>query len=344
MTLWVVKGGRHGQMEERYLAHSVVGIGWEDIPSLDRFQDREALKSAYRATYPGSSDGNVNVQAGQLWAFAKSMAEGDLLVVPMKTRGQIAIGTIAGPYSHTDKFGPDLRHTRSVKWIKTDIPRASFDKDLLFSFGSAQTVSRASRNEAEPRVRAMLRGGPIPPPPPPVGGGGGHVEPIDEIETNRDLEQDGRDEIVDLLRQRFKGHGLADVVNGILRAQGMVTKVSPPGADGGVDILAGGGVFGLAEPRLVVQVKSQESPADVQVLRTLKGTMSDFRAEQGLLVCWGGFKSTVLQEARTDHYRIRLWDLNDILTALFVTYEHLDEELRAELPLKRIWTVAREPA
>ena len=38
MTLWVVKGGRHGQMEERYLAHSVVGIGWEDIPSLDRFR------------------------------------------------------------------------------------------------------------------------------------------------------------------------------------------------------------------------------------------------------------------------------------------------------------------
>lgn len=132
------------------------------------------------------------------------------------------------------------------------------------------------------------------------------------------------------------------MIDAIFKAQGMVTKMSPPGADGGVDILAGGGLLGLAEPRLVVQVKSQESPADVQVLRTLKGTMSDFRADQGLLVCWGGFKSTVLQEARTDHLRIRLWDLNDILTALFSVYDEIDAEVRAELPLKQIWAVARE--
>lgn len=54
MTLWVVKGGRHGQMEDRYLEHSIVGIGWEDMPDLSNFGDRETLKAAYRAAYPGN--------------------------------------------------------------------------------------------------------------------------------------------------------------------------------------------------------------------------------------------------------------------------------------------------
>ena len=54
-------------------------------------------------------------------------------------------------------------------------------------------------------------------------------------------------------------------------AEGWVTKFSPPGADGGVDILAGRGSLGLEAPRLCVQVKSQPSPADVTIYRTPLG-------------------------------------------------------------------------
>ncbi len=100
--------------------------------------------------------------------------------------------------------------------------------------------------------------------------------------------------------------------------------------------------MGFDEPRIVVQVKSQQTPADVSVLRELKGTMSDYGADQGLLVCWGGFKDTLFREARNGYFTIRLWGQNELLTALFAHYDELDEELRAELPLKRIWTVARE--
>src|SRR3990170_9037384 len=116
--------------------------------------------------------------------------------------------------------------------------------------------------------------------------------------------------------------------------------MSPPGPDGGVDIVAGAVPLGLGEPRIVVQVKSGDGPADVSVLRTLKGVMADYRADQGLLVVWGGFKDTLIREARNDYFKLRLWDQEELLEALFAEYERLD--LRAELPLKRIWTVARE--
>src|SRR5207244_3456139 len=59
MTVWVVKGGRSGEREDRFLERSVIGIGWEELPDLSQFADRDALKAAYRTTFPGSSEGNV---------------------------------------------------------------------------------------------------------------------------------------------------------------------------------------------------------------------------------------------------------------------------------------------
>ena len=337
MTLWVIKGGRLGEREDRFLDHSVIGIGWDDMTDLGQFADRDALRARYRELYPQDSEGRTAVQVGQLWAFARSMKEGDLVVAPLKTRSQIAIGRIAGPYRHTSEFGPDMRHVRSVKWLARDLPRSRFDKDLLFSFGSFLGVSTVTRHDAEARVEAVLAGKVVPPLPP-------GPEPVAETTTEgRDFARDAKDDIVDLVRSRFKGHDLARLVDAILRAQGYVTHVSPPGPDGGVDIVAGAIPLGFGQPRIVVQVKSGDGPADVTVLRSLKGTMTDFRADQGLLVAWGGFKDTLIREARNDYFKLRLWDQEGLLDALFAAYDRLDEDVRAELPLKRIWTVARDP-
>src|SRR5262249_28972864 len=160
------------------------------------------------------------------------------------------------------------------------------------------TVCNISRNDAERRVSAVLAGKPDPglrvsiekPRKPGV-----PVPP--EPEEGPDLGQLANDQIVAHIQSHFAGHALAALVDAVLRADGWVTKVWPPGADGGVDILGGGGPLGLDEPRLCVQVKSQNSPADVTVYRTLQGTMQTYKAEQGLLVCWGGFNKAVLGEA-----------------------------------------------
>ena len=336
MTLWVVKGGRLGEREDRFLDDGLIGIGWEEMPDLATFADRETLKARYREVYPADSESRVAVQVGQLWAFAHSMEVGNLVVVPLKTRSQIAVGKIAGSYRHTEKYGADMRHVRDVTWLARDLPRSRFDKDLLYSFGSFLGVSTVTRHDAEARVQAVLAGKKAEPVPP-------NAEPVAELAAEgRDLARDAKDEIVEFVRARFKGHDLARLVDGVLRAQGYVTHVSPPGPDGGVDIVAGTPPLGFGEPRMVIQVKSSDSPVDVTVLRALGGTMAKYRAEHGLLVSWGGFKDTVLREARNDFFTLRLWDQEALLEALFGEYERLDEELRAELPLKRIWVVARE--
>src|SRR5262249_26428771 len=151
-----------------------------------------------------------------------------------------------------------------------------------------------------------------------------------------------RDELLTFIQRKFSRHQLADLVNAVLQADGYITRVSPPGPDGGVDILAGSGPMGFGEPRLCVQVKSSPSPADVTVLRALLGILKNFGANQGLLVSWGGFTSAVHQEARQSFFSLRLWDAGDLLEAIFKNYDRFPQELRTELPLKRIWALVSE--
>ncbi len=54
----------------------------------------------------------------------------------------------------------------------------------------------------------------------------------------------------------------------------------------------------------------------------------------------GGIKSSVNKELPVQFFRVRLRDQNAIIAELLTNYERLDEDLRAELPLKRIWTIA----
>jgi len=74
-----------------------------------------------------------------------------------------------------------------------------------------------------------------------------------------DLEEAAMDQIAQLIMALFKGHGLTRLVDGIFNAQGYITYRSPEDADAGADILAGAGQLEFGEPRLCVQVKSEQS-------------------------------------------------------------------------------------
>ena len=100
----------------------------------------------------------------------------------------------------------------------------------------------------------------------------------------RDLERFARDQIRVFIGQRFKERNLERLVAALLKAEGYQTQQAPVGADGGVDIVAGRGTMGFEPPRLCVQVKSSDQPADVKILRELQGVMTTFGAQQGLLV------------------------------------------------------------
>ena len=78
---------------------------------------------------------------------------------------------------------------------------------------------------------------------------------------------------------------------------------------------------------------------DQPTLQSLLGSITDAHADHGLLVSWSGFNSAVRQRVNELYFRIRIGGRDDFLDALLAVYERLPEEMRARLPLRRLWTV-----
>ncbi len=336
MTLWLTRAGRFGEYEPKFLADNRVYATWDFNQDMAPLATKGALLQALEEAYPDAPKKRLINNVGQLWPFAQEMKEGDWVVLPMKSKPVMMVGRILGPYTYQNSAEDPFYHWRSVEWFGKDIPRTSFDQDLLYSLGAFMTICRISRNDAEARVKAMA--------------GAGWKSKIsaktmidtasDELQSTVDLELAAKDQIARLIMARFKGHGLARLVDAVLRAQGYFTYLSPEGPDKGIDILAAPGPLGFGEPRLCVQVKSADSPVESKVLNELLGSMSNVQAQHGLLVAWGGFKGSIGKDKAIQFFRVRLWDQASLVEELLAHYADLDPEIRAELPLKRIWTIS----
>lgn len=343
MTVWLVRAGKHGEYEQKFLQENKVYVTWDKLAvDLSKLKEKQELFDAMTQIYPDAKIRAIQQNVSQVWPFAHEMQKGDLIVMPSKMQRAIYVAEITGGYQF-EKQGPDpFYHSRTVKWIGEAIPRNNFGQDLLHSFGAFTTICRITRNNAASRIEAMRKSGWKPETVQAVAQAASVPEEVAEESAREqlDLEDSARDQIASLIQAKFSGHGLTRLVDAVLRAQGYTTYVSPEGADGGVDILAGTGPLGFEAPRLCVEVKSENGPMDRPSVDKLLGAMTKFGASEGLFVSWGGFKNNVQKELATTFFRLRLWTQTEFFEALFDNYERLDAEIKAELPLKRIWTVA----
>ncbi|MBW9333094.1 restriction endonuclease [Herbaspirillum sp. RU 5E] len=342
MSIWLIRAGSHGEYEHKFIQENRVYVTWDDLDvDLSKMSGRSELTAAMTQRYSEAKPKTIQNWVSQVWPFAHEMKIGDLVVVPLKSQPAVYVGEITGDYQCQPSGPSPFFHSRAVKWIGEAIPRTHFGKDLLFSFGAFMTICRIKRNSAEQRIAAMRSNG-------------WKAETLaaatkatasasnDEETADSDLDELARDQIASLISARFKGHGLTRLIEGILKAQGYTTYRSPEGADGGADILAGSGPLGFSAPRLCIEVKSEDSPIGREPVDKLLGAMTKFNADQGLFVAWGGFKGNVQKELASQFFRLRLWTQKEILEQLFEQYDRLDEDLKAELPLKRVWMVASQ--
>lgn len=338
MAIWLVRAGSGGERQEYALEHNTAVAGWDELADLRPYQSRDEIRQALTAAVPDAKPKKIMNWAAQLFAFAKRIQIGDLVLLPLKGRDAIAAGKVIGPYQFDKDAPPGARHQIPVEWLSKDVPRSRFDQDLLFSLGAFSTVCQITRNNAEVRIRAIVAGKAAPYPTSTA------QEPTDaaEAEVPHDIEAWARDQIRAVIARKFAGHRLSQLVGELLRAEGYQLQISPPGPDGGVDILAGKGPFGFESPKLCVQVKSGDVQQDVKVVRELKGSMNDVNAQLGLFVAWGGFKESVKKELRRDFFSMRLWDAGDVVDRILTHYEQLSDETKADLPLKRIWAPVPE--
>lgn len=172
--------------------------------------------------------------------------------------------------------------------------------------------------------------------------GAGDAEPLDTDNASKavsitfeEAEEHAWAEISLYLRN-MPPYEFQELVADLLRAMGYyVAWVSPPGKDGGIDILAQPDVLGTRPPRIKVQVKRQQQAVSVDGLRSFMALLGD--EDVGLFVCTGGFTKDAISEARTqEKRRVTLIGLEKLFDLWDEHYDRLSDTARRRLPLRSI--------
>jgi restriction system protein len=128
-----------------------------------------------------------------------------------------------------------------------------------------------------------------------------------------------------------------DLVADLLRAMDYhVSWVSPPGKDGGVDILAYNDPLGTRPPRIKVQVKRVAQRVPTDTLRAFTSLIGN--NDVGLFVSTGGFTKDAEEFARVQETRkVTLIDLDKLVELWIRFYGKLEDGARRRLPLSPIY-------
>jgi restriction system protein len=342
--LWIVRAGARGERELAAIAESRLLPGFTEVGDLHLYRNRDAIVAHLEQVMPNSGRNRRRNFAAQLNQFAHTIQQNDLVVLPRKVTNGVAIGKVTGDYVYN--ADDPCKHSRAVSWLKESVTRDTFKQDLRHSFGAFMTICEIKRNAALRRVLTVVESGTDP------GALVGQQGIVPAQQTSADDEADAEDyatdiedlanqQIISLIKSEFAGHALADLVAEILEVEGYTTKVSTPGPDGGVDILAAGGKLALGEDRVCVQVKSGDGAANHDVILRLIGAVANSQARTGLLVSIGGVNAAAQRELENNFFKLRLWQMPDLLKALCKSYVELSDETREKLPLKQIWAPMR---
>lgn len=142
-------------------------------------------------------------------------------------------------------------------------------------------------------------------------------------------------EFIEDLIASLDPYQMQDLVAGILRAMGYKTRVSPKGADRGVDIFASPDGLGLEEPRIFVEVKHRKTTMGTNEVRSFMGGRQP--GDRCLFVSTGGFSKEARYEADRSNVPLTLLGLPKLRELLLEHYEQVDAETKRLVPLVRMY-------
>ena len=149
--------------------------------------------------------------------------------------------------------------------------------------------------------------------------------------TADDIVENTKDFILKELSRQLKGYDLEQFVADLLRAMGYRTKVSPQGGDSGIDITA---YKDELPPRILVQVKSQDSDIKETTIQSLKGAMRE--GDYGLFVTLSNYTKNA-QKYLDSTPIIRGINGTELVDLILKYYEELSEKYRKMIPLKMVY-------
>lgn len=321
--------GIHTQDDALFLEKNIIAIGWKEFGDLNQIEaKRDAYKKHYAAVYPEAPKMSVATSAGMLFRFASEVQIGDYVVFPSKSNRKINIGIVESNYIYCSD-AIEYVQQRKVKWLK-HLPRTAFSQGALYEIGSALSFF-AIKKYADEFLGVLSSDS--------------HRTAIADIQddnitiaaTANDIIETTKDFILKELNRHCKGHPLEHFVAKILEAAGYHTEVTPGSGDHSIDIKV---YKDELPPRIIVQVKSQESYVDERTVQSLKGAMRE--GDYGLFVSLSGFSRNA-QEYLRNNPVIKGMTGYELADLILKNYERLDEKSKQTIPLKQVYIPVISP-
>lgn len=313
--------GIHTQDDEYFLKGNRIAIGWKEVGDLSNVPaNRDAFKTKYSETYPDSKPGAVSVNVGMLYRFCHELQNGDYIVFPSKADRMVNIGEVVGEYEYSIEH-KEYVHSRKVKWLR-HLPRTAFSQGALYEIGAFMSFFLV-KNYAEEFLTALEKGTKK------VSVDDGADEQVGA--TAEAIVEATKDFILKELSRNLKGYALEEFVADLLRAMGYRTTVSPQGGDSGIDITA---YKDELPPRIVVQVKSQDSDIKETTIQSLKGAMRE--GDYGLFVTLSNYTKNAKKYLENTPI-IRGINGTELVDLILKYYGDLDDKYRKIIPLKMVY-------
>jgi restriction system protein len=337
-TIW----GLHHSGGLPLVEDGLIAIGWTDAGELTALaNDRDAFKDRLRERFPSKSEAWVANAAGQLLRFRHVMAIGDLVVYPRKSDRTVNVGRLTGDYAYDASNSERYPNRRTVEWLRSGLPRDQFTQACLYEFGSALSVFTITTHANEVLAAIGQQAPPGTAEPVPQGGAGPSTPPAEDEPSVERITELTQDFVLKTFQTELKGHGFAEFCGWLLEAVGYSTRVSPPGADQGIDIVASEDPLGVKQPLLKVQCKSGSGAVSSPDVQALNGTLSP--TDQGVFFAVGGF-TTQAKQAAAGMPRMRLIGPVELVELVLDHYGQLPDEAKQAVPLRRVWMPDRPTA
>jgi len=212
---------------------------------------------------------------------------------------------------------------RKVEWLKK-YPRTRFSQGALYEIGSAMTFFQV-KSFTEEFAAAIKQKEFIPV----------VLEEEEVIGLEADnIEQQSRDFVLKQINQKLKGHAFAEFVAHLLNLMRYKTKVSKPGSDRGIDIVAYKDDLGVEPPVILVQVKSGEGEVNEAKVSELYGKVSE--KDFGLFVSVEGFNKRA-RDFCFGKRNLKLIDGDDLIGLVYKYYDRLDGKYKGIFPLRKVY-------
>lgn len=324
--VWMVRAGEQGYLFDDFETKNLVAIGWSNIHDLTNVTTAQQIRQLYDVAYPNEKPGKVANAVSMLHRFRSVLALEDRVVTYNPGTRKYLVGTIVSDYIYRSGLITDFAHIREVRW-ETQISRDLLSVATRSSLGSILTLFAVSRDSWND-IQRVINGKP--------------EADIIAAETPENLElirEDTSERAFELIKDKILSlddHQMEHLVAAVLRGMGYRTRVSPKGADRGVDVSASPDGLGLTEPRIKAEVKHRPTtPIGSADVRSFLGGLRP--GDKGLYLNTGGYTKEAKYEAERATVPLTLLDLNDLAELVRTHYENFDLEGRALVPLIKVY-------